>query len=168
MGFSPNGKYLAAATDTTDAGPQHTHILDVPTKTWRARLDGAGRRIDFSPDSTKLLVRTTLWDLRTDPPVRKKLRGHRQMDFNLTFSPDSKTVVSTSDDGTVRLWNAETGQEMYSFFERGRTFDSPLFSADGTTLVVGVFRPDGLPIRFWRAPSLTEIDELIRTERHNH
>ncbi len=166
MGFSPNGQYLAVATGTES--DDHTLILDVPTKTWRARLDGAGRRIDFSPDSTKLLVRTTLWDLRTDPPVRKKLLGHRQRDFNLTFSPDSKTVVSTSDDGTVRLWNAETGQEMYSFFERGRTFDSPLFSADGTTLAVGVLRPDGLPIRFWRAPSLTEIDELIRTERHNH
>ena len=100
--------------------------------------------------------------------MSKKLRGHRQRVGNLTFSPDSKTVVSTSGDGTVRLWNAETGQEMYSFFERGRTFDYPLFSADGTTLAVGVFRPDGLPIRFWRAPSLTEIDELIRTERHNH
>jgi len=168
MGFSPNGKYLAVATDTTDAAPQNTFILDVPTKKWRTRFDGAGRRIDFSPDSTKLLVRTTLWDLRTDPPVKKELRGHRQREFNLTFSPDSKTVVSTSDDGTVRLWNAETGQEMYSFFERGRTFDYPLFSADGTTLAVGVFRPDGLPIRFWRAPSLKEIDELIRTERHNH
>jgi WD40 repeat protein len=166
MGFSPNGRYLAVATDT--GSDKHTLILDVPTKTWRASLDGTGRRIDFSPDSTKLLIRTTLWDLRTDPPVSKKLRGHRQMVFNLTFSPDSKTVVSTSDDCTVRLWNAETGQEMYSFFERGRTFDFPLFSADGTTLAVGVFRPDGLPIRFWRAPSLTEIDELIRTERHNH
>jgi WD40 repeat protein len=166
MGFSPNGKYLAVATDT--GSDEHTLILDVPTKTWRASLGGTGRRIDFSPDSTKLLVRTTIWDLRTDPPVWRKLRGHRQMVYNLTFSPDSKTVVSTSDDGTVRLWNAETGQEMYSFFERGRAFDFPLFSADGTTLAVGVFRPDGLPIRFWRAPSLTEIDELIRTERHNH
>jgi serine/threonine protein kinase/WD40 repeat protein len=166
MGFSPNGRYLAVATDT--GSDKHTLILDVPTKTWRASLDGTGRRIDFSPDSTKLLIRTTLWDLRTDPPVSKKLRGHRQMVFNLTFSPDSKTVVSTSNDSTVRLWNAETGQEMYSFFERGRCFDSPLFSADGTTLAVGVFRPDGFPVRFWRAPSLTEIDELIRTERHNH
>jgi WD40 repeat protein len=56
MGFSPNGKYLAIAKDITDADPQHTRILDVPTKTWRASLNGTGRRIDFSPDSTKLLV----------------------------------------------------------------------------------------------------------------
>jgi hypothetical protein len=25
---------------------------------------------------------------------------------------------------------------MYSFFERGRTFDFPLFSADGTTRII--------------------------------
>jgi hypothetical protein len=56
---------------------------------------------------------------------------------------------------------------MLSFVERGRSFDSPVFSADGTTLAVGSFTRDGRPLRFWHAPTLADIDGRIREGRIN-
>ena len=114
-----------------------------------------------------MLIWSSLWNLRTDPPQRKFLSGHRQRLMNQTFSPDSRTAVSTSDDGTVRLWSVAAGQEMFSFVEPGRTFSEPVFSADGTTLAVGSFRQDGRPIRFWHAPTLEDIDTRIGEGRIN-
>jgi len=166
VGFSPDGKWLAACALDAE-GKEFTHLLEVATRTWRARFDKIGRRLDFSPDGSHLLIWYDLWDLRQDPPQSKTLSGHRQRLMHQTFSPDSRTVVSTSDDATVRLWSVETGQEMLSFTERGRSFNFPVFSADGTTLAVGSFRPDGRPIRFWQVPTLAEIDERIREGRVN-
>ncbi|MGE3311235.1 MAG: protein kinase [Limisphaerales bacterium] len=166
LGLSPDGKWLAACVSDAQVG-EHTHLLDRGTRTWRARLDQVGRRLDFSPDGSHLLIWSRLWDLRTDPPTSKVLTGHRQRLMQQTFSPDSRTVVSTSDDGTVRLWSVATGQEMLISSERGRSFSFPVFSGDGTTLVVGSFTMDGLPLRFWHAPTLGEIDARIREGRVN-
>lgn len=166
MGCSPDGKWLAVCARDAQGSP-HTHLLDLRSRTWRARLDNVGRRLDFSPDGSHLLIWSTLWDLRTDPPKARTLSGHRQRLMHQTFSPDGRTVVSTSDDGTVRLWSVATGQEMLSFSERGRSFNSPVFSTDGTTLAAGSFTPDGRPIRFWHASTLADIDARILEGRIN-
>ena len=166
LGYSPDGAWLAVAATDAEGHPK-THLLNLRSRTWRGHLDGIGRRLDFSPDGSHLLIWSKLWDLRSDPPRAKKLSGHRQMIMNQTFSPDARTVVSTGDDGTVRLWSVATGQEMLSFVERGRSFDSPVFSADGSVLAAGSFTPDGRPLRFWTAPSLAEIDRRIREGRIN-
>ena len=39
------------------------------------------------------------------------LRGHTQGATSVRFSPDGKRLASGSDHGTVKLWDAATGQE---------------------------------------------------------
>ena len=90
------------------------------------------------------------------------------MIMNVSFSPDGKTVVSTCDDGTVRLFNVATQREVLTLVQKGRTTDYPLFSEDGSTLAASSHDPDGRPARFWWAPTFPQIDEMIRTGRHNH
>ncbi len=97
----------------------------------------------------------------------------------LAFSPDGKTLITCGGDKELRWWDFATGQLVRSS-RLSFQVTSLALSPDGATLVCAsgqcdqetkqwsVFRPDGLPIRIWRAPSLTEIDELIRSERHNH
>jgi WD40 repeat protein len=41
--------------------------------------------------------------------------GHRAVVTSTAFSPDGKRIVSGSDDGTTRLWDAASGKEIAQF-----------------------------------------------------
>jgi WD40 repeat protein len=41
--------------------------------------------------------------------------GHSDEVFSVNFSPDGKRFVSGSADNIVKIWNAETGDEVSSF-----------------------------------------------------
>ena len=47
-----------------------------------------------------------LWDLATGQEVAR-LEGHTNYVFSLAFSPDGRSLVSGSGDGTVRIWDTE-------------------------------------------------------------
>ena len=75
-------------------------------------------------------------------------------------SPDSLTVVSTSSDGTLRLWSVATQRELALFWQKGRGFDRPMFSKDGRVLAAGSGHGAGGQVQIWRAPSWEEIDAI--------
>ncbi|MCA2938734.1 MAG: WD40 repeat domain-containing protein, partial [Microcystis sp. M113S1] len=56
---------------------------------------------------------------------------------SVNFSPDGKTLVSGSDDNTIKLWNVETGQEIRTLKGHDSPVSSVNFSPDGKTLVSG-------------------------------
>lgn len=39
---------------------------------------------------------------------------------SVLFARDGKAIISGSRDGTVRLWNAETGREVFGFITAGK------------------------------------------------
>src|SRR5262249_37884035 len=70
-------------------------------------------------------------------PEVRQFRGHTGGVCNLRFSPDGWTLASASRDGTIRLWEAASGQERRCLKgHRGAVHSIP-FSADGRTLVSG-------------------------------
>jgi WD40 repeat protein len=100
--------------------------------------------VAFSPDG-KLLATggedqaIHLWDVTTGRLVRS-LHGHTSHIFKLTFSPErpgisgrnpGQRLVSASRDGTVRLWDVESGQVLLSLPGVAGPVLSVAFSTDG-------------------------------------
>jgi WD40 repeat protein len=54
--------------------------------------------------------------------------------WSIAFSPDGKRLAIGSQQQTVKVWDAETGQELYIFQDGGR---SVAFSPDGRRLAGG-------------------------------
>jgi len=106
-----------------------------------------------------------IWDAHTGA-LRHTLKGHLSAVNMTAFSSDSKTLVTTSQDRTARLWSIVTGQELASFAVSGATGQA-CFSLDGNDLYI-VRRPEpgaanqegSITIR--HAPPLSEIDAILR------
>ena len=82
----------------------------------------------------------------------KTLPGHTGGTYALDFSPDRSRLVSAGKDGTVNLWNVETGNCVLSFDYR-HWVQRVIFSSDGTIIAVGCKDEDDNGIvRLIRAP----------------
>jgi WD40 repeat protein len=68
-----------------------------------------------------------------DPP----LTGHADHVQSVSFSPDGKRIVSGSRDNTLKVWDAQTGQEMLTLEGHSGRVDSVSFSPDGKRIVSG-------------------------------
>ena len=92
----------------------------------KARL-GKGKvtgNFAFSPDWTRLAVATSigvwLYDAATGAEI-DLLTGHTEPVRSVAFSPNGLTIVSASNDKTIRLWDARTGESLHTLFDHAGT-----------------------------------------------
>jgi WD40 repeat protein len=69
----------------------------------------------------------------------------------VSFSPDGRRIVSGSDDDTLKVWDAETGQEMLTLEGHSDWVRSVSFSPDGRRIVSG---SDDNTLKVWDARPL--------------
>ena len=106
-------------------------------------ISADGRRVALvSPDNRMVSV----WDADSGAVISES-RGHTDMVSELAFTPDGRRLASGSFDGTVRIWDAQTGHELLVL--RGEVgLGNITFSLDGRRLAAVC---EGNTIRVWDA-----------------
>ncbi len=103
----------------------------------RARLNkGVITEITYSQDSSRLAVASSIgvwvYDTATDGEV-VLIGAHTSWINSISFSPDGNTLATGNGDGTVRLWDAETGALRNTLPAQGAPVRSVSFRPDGST-----------------------------------
>ncbi len=81
----------------------------------------------------------------------KLLGRHNTEVYGLALSPNSKILVSGSEDGEIKLWDVSTGKQKSSWKKHNGVFRTMAFSPDGKILASS--SRDGT-IKFWDAKKL--------------
>lgn len=88
-----------------------------------------------------------LYEIATGRPVGPVL-AHANTVFDAAFSPDGRTLVSSSSDRTVRRWSVPEGAEIGRPLDLHRTVHRVAFAPDGRSLITQDFEL----IRGWTLP----------------
>ena len=115
LAFSTDNRTLASGSkDKTirlwDIETGSSRVVTDPSWTDNYRMyAGVASKLAFSPDGKTLAIGMKrgdvhLWEIATGAK-KKTLRGHSQQITHIFFSADSQTLISTSDDGTILIWD---------------------------------------------------------------
>jgi len=120
LSFSPDGKFIVSAEmENGDRIYSGLKIWDSTGNLLR-KAEGHGghiiSKVHFSQNGKYVLAvlgaDINIWDL--DKNIIKVLRGHIDSVSDAVYTPDSKNIISGSEDGTIRVWNAETSDSFSS------------------------------------------------------
>lgn len=101
--------------------------------------DGSWVAAGYEDSTEKFLY---IWDVQTGE-IRFAIEGHASNVTSVDISPDGKYLVSGGADGTVRLWNPNTGKMVRVITGFQDDIEWVQFSSDGRSLHVEVYnQPD--------------------------
>lgn len=131
--FSPDGRLLASAAGTSsDDEPADTTV-----RIWD---------VDQASDTFGEVIQT--------------IDGHTGAVFDVDFTPDGERLVTGSGslDRTLRVWDLETGEQLYRTEEHGGWIRSVAASPNGEFVVSSIWDPiNSGTLRIW---NLSETEEL--------
>lgn len=166
IAFAPQGSLLACGTY------DEVRVIDPSTKqvikTLKTR-NGYVRDLAFTPDGSKLVVgdyqTVSLWDIEETRRLRK-FAGHKGYVTGIALA--GERLFSSSEDGTVRCWNLDSGEPIRTI-EVGMPVNDVALSPDGGKLATAggdATRPTQPgPVTLWNAETGEKIHDFIGHER---
>ncbi len=106
-------------------------------------------KLDYSPEADASLLNALKRGFTKQIYV-----GHTDLVWGSSFSPDGRKMVTASNDGTARLWDVESGQELSRFAPSVDSFTSALFTPHGRHVMVG---GPGDAMRLWDTETNQEV-----------
>jgi hypothetical protein len=124
--------------------------------------------LDFSKDGTRLVSgggdhSVRVWDVAEQKSSLTIPRAHTAKPsvpieggvLSVCFSPDENSIATCSDDGTVKIWNATTGEEQLTIAVNGIVSEA-IFSPDGRNIL-----SSSSALEIWNAKT-GELEQTIR------
>jgi WD40 repeat protein/serine/threonine protein kinase len=167
VAVSSDGRYIASASSgqlkfwDASSGKELVTLTVSQQRISAIAFSPDGKYLACAGNSVNLDLPTTpiveIWDVATGKR-REVLQGHSTMVTDVTFSPGGRRIVTTGRDGTVRIWDSETGSEILVLRVWANAWpwlgcNSVAFNPQGTTLAVADYdhivffdadRPDGI------------------------
>ena len=107
------------------------------------------------------LVMAALQESTSEVREQNILQGHNADVSSVSFSLDGQLLASASDDQAIKIWNAETGEEIRTLTGHEANVWSLHFSPDGQTLASGSWDNT---IKLWNVETGEEIRTLTGHE----
>lgn len=177
--YSPDGSRIAVACFNNSA-----YVLDTKTYEIVLELTGHQKRVNnarFSPDGNRIITASDdnlaiIWDGATGSKILE-LKGHQRGIFGpgrsskgapvtythtgideANFSPDGRRVVTASYDGTGRVWDADTGEQLHVLYGHMDWVMGAAYSPDGRTIVTVGWDHKA---RMWDADTGEQLLQLV-------
>jgi WD40 repeat protein len=112
--FSPDGKFLATSSD--QAIQVWSLDADAQDLGWQIPKPEDVSSLAFSPDDKRLVFGSKggalwVWDMTDEQPQPRKLSsGHVGQITSMVVSRDGRSLISTSSDDTISIWNLDEGK----------------------------------------------------------
>jgi WD40 repeat protein len=155
VAYSPDGRRIITGCSVSPAmvwdADKGQELFALKTNIWN-------RSVAYSPDGRRIATNQgdlggpRIFDARTGEPLLdlKGSGGHSLV----RFSPDGRRVASGGEDGTVRVWDPETVQELLTLKGHTSGVLSVAYSPDGRRIASGDW--DGT-VKVWDAARSQEI-----------
>ena len=152
VAWSPDGNYVAAASDDTCI-----YIWNTTTYKREHLLEGhqaSVQSVAWSPDSRCLAsgaddTTVRVWEAGSGRALRT-LAGHQRLVRSVAWSPDGQLLATGSTDKTVRVWEASSGQALRTLAGHQHSVQSVAWSPDGRCLASD---SADKTVRIWEASS---------------
>jgi WD40 repeat protein len=130
-----NGRGLLVISDARTGATLMSRPLLNETDPWP--------HLAWSPDGATIATShgfvgtLCLWDGNTLEPVREWPLGHRGGTCSMAFSPDSRRIVTATENGIGRVWDAATGTLLHELIGQANRVLCAAYSPDGQRIATG-------------------------------